>query len=320
MAMRDLDVVTIGSVMAEISPTEHSVRVTEAESLVMVQAGSATTFSLAFVKLGGRLGLISRIGDDEIGHWIRGSLTAAGVDTTEIRTVPGQATPVSLASVDASGHKSFAYYRFPGFSQPLGTLRSEDIPDAYLQRAIILDLTESSLRSEESRAVALEITARARQLGCTICVNPNFRPTAWAGGADEAALILREAIALAELSIMNAEEALLLSEQARIEDAAEWLRTSGPELNVVTRGDLPVLVVRRQGISEVPALPVEVVFDIGAGDTFHAGFLVRYAEGADVLECVRFATQAAALKIQRPPLIAVLPARDEVEQALRAGA
>jgi sugar/nucleoside kinase (ribokinase family) len=317
MAMRDLDVVTIGSVMAEISPPQHSVRVTEAESLVMVQAGSATTFSLAFVRLGGRLGLISRIGDDEIGHWIRGSLTVAGVDAAEIRVVPGQATPVSLASVDAAGNKSFAYYRFPGFSEPLGTLRSEDIPDAYLQRAKIFDLTESSLRSAESRAVALEITARARQLGCTVCVNPNYRPTAWTGGAADARAVLTEALRLADLAIMNAEEVCLLSEQTRIEGAAEWLRASGPDLSVVTRGDLPTLVVRQEAISEIPALPVEVVFDIGAGDTFHAGFLARFAEGADVLECVRFATQAAALKIGRPPLIEQLPTRHEVERALR---
>ena len=66
----------------------------------------------------------------------------------------------------------------------------------------------------------------------------------------------------------------------------------------------------------IPAGPELVVFDVGAGDTFHAGFLARYAEGADVIECVRFATHAAALKIQRPPLIDPLPTREEVERAL----
>lgn len=314
--MRDLDVVTIGSVMAEISPPVHSVRVTEAESLVMVQAGSATTFSLAFVKLGGRLGLISRIGDDEIGHWIRETLASVGVDTTEIRTVRGQATPVSLASVDASGRKSFAYYRFPGYSLPLGTLRSEDVPDAYLQRAKIFDLTESSLRAPSSRGVALDIARRSRALGCSVCVNPNYRPAAWAGGPDEARSVLKQAIELADLAIMNEEEACLISGEPAVQDAAKWLGASGPSLNVITRGELPVLVVTRESVTETPVIPASVVFDIGAGDTFHAGFLARFSEGAGLLECVRFATQAAALKIQRPPLIARLPTRAEVETAL----
>lgn len=157
---RNLDVIALGSIMAEISPPEHSTRVTEAKSLVMVQAGSATTFALAFQKLGGRLGFISRLGEDEVGEWIRASLEAEGVDTSEVRAIPGQLTPLSLASVDAAGNKTFAYYRFPGYSEPLGTLKSEDVPDEFLRRAAIFDLTESSLRSIESRGVGLELARR----------------------------------------------------------------------------------------------------------------------------------------------------------------
>ena len=100
---RDLDVIALGSIMAEISPPDNRTRVTEADALVMVQAGSATTFALAFQKLGGTLGFISRLGADEVGDWIRQSLEAEGVDTSEVRTVPGQLTPISLASVDAAG-------------------------------------------------------------------------------------------------------------------------------------------------------------------------------------------------------------------------
>ena len=185
--IRNLDVIALGSIMAEISPPDNRTRVTEAHSLVMVQAGSATTFALAFQKLGGKLGFISRLGEDEVGEWIRRSLEAEGVDTTEVRAVPGQLTPISLASVDASGKKAFAYYRFPGYSEPLGTLRSEDISDAYLQRAAIFDLTESSLRSVDSREVGLELARRCRALGVKVCVNPNYRPTAWKGGQLEAA-------------------------------------------------------------------------------------------------------------------------------------
>jgi sugar/nucleoside kinase (ribokinase family) len=314
--MRDLDVVTIGSVMAEISPPEHSVRVTEANALVIVQAGSATTFSLAFVKLGGRLGLISRIGDDELGHWMRDTLSVEGVDTSEIRTVPGQLTPVSLASVDSAGRKLFAYYRFPGYSEPLATLQSEDVPDTYLQRATIFDLTESSLRSASSRDVAMDLARRAHALGCSVCVNPNYRPTAWNGGAEEASLVLREAVGLADLSIMNGEEAQLISRAGTLKGAADWLRQSGPSLSIITQGELPTLIVNDDGVTEVPITPTKVVFDIGAGDTFHAGFLSRYARGTDVLEAVRFGTQAAALKIQRPPLIDQLPTEEEVEAAL----
>ena len=239
----DLDVIALGSIMAEISPPDNRTRVTDAESLVMVQAGSATTFALAFQKLGGRLGFISRLGQDEVGAWIRQSLEAEGVDTSEVRPVPGQLTPISLASVDASGTKTFAYYRFPGYSEPLGTLKSEDVSDAYLQRAAIFDLTESSLRSVDSREVGLDLARRCRALGVRVCVNPNYRPTAWNGGEAEAIRVLKEAMELADLAIMNGEEASLISGEPDFDRAIGWLAVNGPLLVAVTHGELPAALI-----------------------------------------------------------------------------
>lgn len=313
---RDLDVIALGSIMAEISPPDNRTRVTEAESLVMVQAGSATTFALAFQKLGGQLGFISRLGEDEVGGWIKQSLEAEGVDTSEVRSVAGQLTPISLASVDAAGKKTFAYYRFPGYSEPLGTLKSHDVSDGYLRRAAIFDLTESSLRSADSREVGLDLARRCRALGVQVCVNPNYRPTAWKGGKPEAVRVLKEAMRLADLAIMNGEEASLISGEEEFGRAIGWLAVNGPALVAVTNGELPAALIVNGRISEIPAVPSQVVFDIGAGDTFHAAFLAHYTAGNDPQASGRFAAQAAALKIQRPPLIDQLPTRDEVLAAL----
>lgn len=314
--MTDLDVIALGSIMAEISPPEHSTRVTEAKQLVMVQAGSATTFALAFQRLGGKLGFISRIGQDEVGEWIRASLEAEGVDTSEVRAVPGQLTPISLAGVDAAGNKTFAYYRFPGYSEPLGTLKSAEVSDAYLRRAAIFDLTESSLRSVESREVGLDLARRCRLLGVKVCVNPNYRPTAWKGGEVEAVAVLKQAMKLADLAIMNAQEASLISGELEFHRAIGWLAVNGPALVAVTHGELPAALIVDGRISEIPSIPSKVVYDIGAGDTFHAAFLAHYTAGNDPHSSGRFAAQAAALKIQRPPLIDQLPTRAEVRAAL----
>jgi fructokinase len=262
---RDLDVIALGSIMAEISPPDNRTRVTEAQHLVMVQAGSATTFALAFQRLGGRLGFISRLGHDEVGEWIRASLEAEGVDTSQVRGVPGQLTPISLASVDGAGNKTFAYYRFPGYSEPLGSLKSEEVSDDYLRRTAIFDLTESSLRSADSRAVGLELARRSRALGVRVCVNPNYRPTAWKGGEPEAVAVLKQAMTLADLAIMNTEEACLISGETEPERAVRWLAANGPALVAVTRGELPAALIVDGEVSEIPAVPSQVVFDIGAG-------------------------------------------------------
>ena len=71
-------------------------------------------------------------------------------------------------------------------------------------------------------------------------------------------------------------------------------------------------------ITRVPAVPVDVIFDIGAGDSFHAGFLAAWRPGGDPLAAAQFAAHAAALKISREPLPELLPTRDEVVAAMEA--
>ncbi len=312
MSDPDLDVLTIGMMMGEVSPPRFGVRIGEADHLLLFPAGSATIFSLALARLGGRIGLISRVGDDELGRWMQSTLAAAGIDTAGITAVPGQLTPLSLASVDERGEKTFAYYRFPGTCDPLATLRAEEVDDAHLCRARLFDFTESSLRSPVLREVSLSLAHRARDLGLTICYNPNFRPSAWAGGATEAAQVQREAVRLADLVVLNEAEACLITGEPEVGAAGRRLVEFGPDLVVITRGPLPVLVISGAGVVEVPAVPASVVFDIGAGDVFHAGFLATWKPGEDPVRCAVFAAHASALKISRPPHLDELPTRDEV--------
>ncbi len=312
MTEADLDVLTIGMMMGEVSPPRLGVRIGEADHLLLFPSGSATIFSLALARLGGRVGLISRVGDDELGRWMRATLASAGVDTAGITSVPGQLTPLSLASVDERGEKTFAYYRFPQVCDPLATLREEEVDDAHLRRARLFDFTESSLRSPVLREASLSLARRARGLGLTVCYNPNFRPSAWAGGTSEAAEVQREAVRLADLLVLNEAEACLIAGEADVGMAGRRLVIFGPSLVVITRGPLPALVVSPADRVEVPAVPADVVFDIGAGDVFHAGFLAAWKPGEDPVRCATFAAHAAAIKISRPPQLDELPRRDEV--------
>ncbi len=312
MRATDLDVLTIGMMMGEVSPPRLGVRIGDADHLLLFPSGSATIFSLALARLGGRIGLISRVGDDELGRWMRETLDTAGIDTAGIAAVPGQLTPLSLASVDEQGEKTFAYYRFPDVCDPLATLKAEEVDDAYLRRARVFDFTESSLRVPVLRGTSLSLARRARDLGLTVCYNPNFRSSAWAGGAAEAAEVQRDAVRLADLVVLNEVEACLIAGESEVGVAGRWLVEFGPSLVVITRGPLPALVVSGSEVAEVPAVSANVVFDVGAGDVFHAGFLAVWRPGEDPIRCATFAAHAAALKISRPPQLDALPVRDEV--------
>jgi fructokinase len=276
-----------------------------------------TIFALALARLGSRVGLLSRVGDDDLGRWMRERVEDAGIDTGGVATVSGQLTPLALASVDATGNKSFSYYRFAGISDPLPTLRAVDVPDAALLRARVFDFGEASLRSPLMRVETLLLVQRARDLGLAVCYTPNYRASAWSGGAVEAAEVQRQALTLADVVLMNAEESELLSGCADPNAAAHQIIDLGPSLVVITSGSQGAIVALDGVVTSIPAVPVDVVFDIGAGDSFHAGFLAIWRPGGDPVHAARFATHTAALKISREPLPELLPTRDEVVAAMK---
>lgn len=313
----DLDVVNLGMMMVEISPPHLGLSIAESESLSLHIAGSANIFGNALARLGGKIGLISRIGDDQLGAWLLEQAQAAGMDTSAVSVVPGQLTPLLLASVDHDGNKTFAFYRFPGTCDPLATYRAAETSDSFLRRGRVFDLAEGSLRNPELRHEALILARRARDMGCTICFSPNYREAAWEGGATEASAVLREALGLADLVILNESEAILLSGTHSLEDAIAWFTREGPPLAVITRGNQPTLVAYEGAVNEVPVFDVTVVYDIGAGDVFHAGYLAAWQPGGDPIQAARFAAAVAALKISRPPEASHMPTRDEVNAFLQ---
>lgn len=318
MDATDLDVLSLGMMMGEVAPPRAGLALGEAAGLTLFPSGSATIFAIALARLGSRVGIVSRVGDDDLGRWMRAEVERAGIDTAGVTVVAGQLTPLALASVDAEGRKRFAYYRFAGRCDPLVTLRAADVPDALLRRARVFDIGEASLRNPDLRAESLALMRRARDLGSAVCYAPNYRSSAWAGGAAEAAAAQRAAIGLADVALMNLEEARLIAGAPDI-DAAEAARAivaREPAVVAVTDGAAGAVVATPGRVDRIPAIPVSVVFDIGAGDAFHAGFLAVWRPGADPVWCARFAAQAAALKISRPPDPDLAPTRAEVLAAL----
>jgi fructokinase len=314
----DLDVLTLGMMMGEVAPPRAGAGFGDGRGLVLFPSGSTTIFALALARLGTRVGLLSRVGDDDLGHWMRARVEEAGIDTDGVAVVGGQLTPLALASVDPTGSKSFSYYRFAGISDPLAMLRAAEVPDTAMRRARVFDFGEASLRSPRMRAETLTLAQRARDLGLAVCYTPNYRASAWSDGAAEAAEVQRLALALADVTLMNAEESALLSGSSDPNDAARRIVAVGPSVVVITSGSGGAIVATNGALTSIPAVPVDVVFDIGAGDSFHAGFLAAWRPGGDPIAAARFATHAAALKISREPLPELLPTWDEVVDVMEA--
>ncbi len=307
------DVLALGSVMVEITPAEAGLPLADVRELAALAGGAACNFSAALARLGVRVALATGVGEDEWGEWLRKRLGELGIDASRVKTVAGQLTTVSFCWVDQQGGKRFYFYRAAGHSDPITALTVDDVCGDSFGGATVFDFSEAAIRKQPLRDIALEAARKAREAGKQVCYAANYRPASWDAPEDEIIATQRQAISAADVAVMNREEAALIADRADPEGAIGQLASLGPGVVAVTAGEEGTLLAAEGEVTHVPARQVEVLYDVGAGDVFHAGLLAGLIFGMTPEVATRFGSDAAAVWISRPPDLSQLPTREEVE-------
>lgn len=311
----DLDVVALGSCLVEMTPTRTGSDLTSTDQYIALPSGAASNFAIALARLGVKTGFITRVGTDELGQWLLRRLEEFGVFTEGLAAaVEGQLTPVSFCWMDQSGGKQFYFYRFAGYCDPMGTLTARELGPETVGRGRVYDFSEATIRNQPLREASIQGARNARAAGCTVFYAVNYRPGSWAEPVETVIAVQREAIGRADVVLMNTEEAQLLSGCGSVADAAAEIARLGVRTIAITGGDRGAIVYSEGDLVEIPPRKVEVVYDVGAGDTFHAGFVAAYLAGMGPEQIGRAAADAAALRISRQADMECLPTWDEVLQ------
>ncbi|HEY3417458.1 MAG TPA: PfkB family carbohydrate kinase [Armatimonadota bacterium] len=314
-----IDLVTVGSLFMEITPTTPREALTEAHHYTLVAGGAAANVVFALARLGVKLRFITAVGDDEFGTLAANELAAFGVDNTGVRRVPGQLTPVSFCSVDGRGGKLFRFYRFPGSCSPMEMLTAEDF--AAVTACRLFDFSEGSIREQTLRPLVFQAARAARAAGVPVLYALNLRRSSWNVPEEEIKAIERAAISLADILVLNAEELAFLTGQG-IDDGLREVQALGPHTVVLTQGgDGDVIVRVGEGQAAVPPFHVPVVYDVGAGDTFHAGLVATALRGGNPVHlsleewtaAARFAAATAAIRVSTSADPHDLPTYAQVE-------
>lgn len=307
------DVLALGSVMVEISPTQPGLPLAEVRELRPLPGGASCNFAAALARLGIRVALVTAVGDDEWGRWVTARMAELGIDTSRIRKVEGQLTTVSFCWADGRGGKRFYFYRVPGHSDPIMALSVNDVVGSGLEGVRFFDLSEAAIRKPPLRQVAMDAAQVARRAGTNVCYAVNYRPESWSEPAEIIRELQRQAIGLADVTVMNREEAAFITGQSDMNAALDIIESLGPRIVAITNGAQGTMIAAGGVSTHLPARPVSVEYDVGAGDVFHAGLLAGLILGMCPADAAQFGSDAAALWISRPNDLAALPTRQEVE-------
>jgi len=264
---------------------------------IEVGGGMAANAAVTAARLGMKVELWSRIGDDNAGAIIRAGLKAERVDIRGVQVFEDARSSTSAVIVDSAGERLVVGMRDTSIPSETTGLPTERVKNA----AVVL----ADLRwLEATRAVF----ARAREEGVPTVLDADL-------GAREA---LPELLRLSDFAIFSAPALREFSAAASDEARLEHVLSFGPRHAGVTLGSRGYLWRDAEGTRHQPGFRVEVVDTTGAGDAFHGAFAVALAEGRPIAEIARFACAVAAMKCTRLGSRAGLPRRPEVEAFLAA--
>lgn len=291
----DLDVLTVGRVSMDLYANEAGVGFDGEQTFTKSIGGSPTNVAVAAARLGRRAAVLTKVGADVFGDYVRAKLDGFGVDSRYVGTHPLLRTPLAFAAMNPPEDPQLVFYREP--AGPDSTLTAADVEPEVVRSVPIFWMSASALAFESCRAEMQELMAIRAGAPHTV-FDLDYRPMFWRTET-EARSTVGEMVERCTVAVGNRTECDIAVGTAVPEEAARRLLDRGVELAIVKQGGDGVLVAWKGGSAVVRPTPVPVVCGLGAGDAFGGALCHGLLAGWDPVRIVTFANAAGALVASR---------------------
>ncbi|MGH9452507.1 MAG: carbohydrate kinase family protein [Terriglobia bacterium] len=258
-----------------------------ASGLTLTLGSSSAIFAHNLARLGSRVGFISRIGTDPLGQISLERLAESGVDASRVKKVEGPASTGLTVILPHAGFRNILTY--PG---TMLEMCFEDLDVDYLKDSRHFHLSSFFLhRALLPRIFDLFRAMKSAGLSTSLDINddPDDR---WDSG-------LWDVLSQVDIFLLNERELKKVTGKPDLKSGAECLSKAVPFLVVKLGAKGGCLYYQGKDLKR-PALPVTVADSVGAGDSFDAGFIHQFVQGAGPALCLEYANLAGAFSTTRP--------------------
>ncbi|BCJ46730.1 5-dehydro-2-deoxygluconokinase [Actinoplanes ianthinogenes] len=307
------EVLTMGRIGVDLYPEQAGVGLAEVRTFAKFLGGSPSNVAVAAARYGRRAAVITRVGADPFGEYLRLALRGFGVDDRFVGVVDGLPTPVTFCEIFPPDRFPLYFYRYP--KAPDIAIFPDELDMAAIRAAGVFWVTGTGLSAEPSREATLTALKNRDKSGITV-FDLDWRPMFWDSPARE---IYAEALAHTTVAVGNLDEVEIATGTRDPEAAAAALLESGVELAVIKQGPAGVIAVSRTERARSAPVRVEVVNGLGAGDAFGGALCHGLLHGWPLPAVLDFANAAGALVAGRLACADAMPAEHEVRDLLGAG-
>lgn len=309
-----VEALTVGRVGVDLYP-EQPGPLRDVRTFAKFLGGTATNVAVAAARLGRRTAVLTKVGPDDFGTYVREALSGFGVDPSYVGTAADLLTPVVFCALDPPDDPPLLFYRLP--TAPDLTLTEADIPWQLIADVPLLWVTGTGASMEPARSTQLALLRHRGRRRWTV-LDLDWRPMFWPSPQDgqrEYELMLEHVTVV----VGNRSEVEVAVGTTEPEEAARRLLARGVEIAFVKKGGDGVLVATADGMTTVPPQRVEVANGLGAGDAFGGALVHGLLAGWDPVRCARYANAAGAIVASRLACADAMPTLDEVESVVATG-
>lgn len=305
----NLDLITIGEGLVELSSPQS---LAYADKLDKYYGGDTLTTAIAACRMGGRVGYISKVGNDAFMEFLVGGWATEGLDITRVTSTDGR-NGVYFVAGHETGHKEFAYYRK---KTAAAKLTARDIDEDYIKSAKAVYATgiTQSLSLSAKEAV-LKMCKIAKENNILVAYDPNFEELLWS--LEEARDAFSEVEDYIDIIFLNLRTDAVLWDIESCDKLIEILLDKGIKTIVVkskTNGGYYVATANETVFT--PFFSDTKKDSTGAGDSFNGAFLYELTQGKTPFEAVKFARVVSGLQVRKIGAIKSIPSAKEVTDAL----
>ncbi|SFA80363.1 5-dehydro-2-deoxygluconokinase [Poseidonocella pacifica] len=331
--MTDLDLITIGRSSVDLYGAQVGGRLEDMRSFEKYVGGSPTNMATGTARLGLRSALLTRVGDEHMGRFLREELAREGVDTTGVVTDPERLTALVLLGIRDEDQFPLIFYRENCADM---ALCEADVDEAFIARARSVVATGTHLSNARTENAVLRALHLARKNGARTALDIDYRPNLWglSGHGDgenrfiaspEVTAKLQSTLHLFDLIVGTEEEFHIAGGTTDTVAALRAVRAVSDAVLVCKRGaagaaafEGPIPESLDDGQTG-PGFPIEVFNVLGAGDGFMSGLLKGWLDGEDWPTALKYANACGAFAVSRHGCTPAYPSWEELQFFLSRG-
>jgi 5-dehydro-2-deoxygluconokinase len=327
---RDLELICLGRAAVDLYGQQIGGRLEDMQSFAKYLGGSSANLAAGTARLGVRSSMLTRVGDEHMGRFVREALEREGVDVSHVATDPERLTALVILGIEGEGAYPHIFFRERCADMGIATT---DFDERYIASSQAIAVTGTHLSTETTRAAVERAFTWARANGTRTILDIDYRPVLWkltsAGdgasrfiSSDKATEALQALLPLCDLVVGTEEEIQIAGGSTDLLTAIRAVRELTAAPIVIKRGAEGCAILEGPvprslaAMPTVPGFPVEVLNVLGAGDAFLSGFLSGWLAGRTLNESARRGNACGALVVSRHGCTPAMPSKIELEDFL----